>query len=302
NTGHTCETLSAPSGDANSNNLFDPGETWTWTCTVTVVHEEENAKHEIVNLAHIEGDTVHGGDHLVSNEDDASVPILHPQIAIDKTGPATAQAGDKVSYVLTVTNPGDQGFAESTVTIADQQCNGDPVTLIGKGGDATPTSFDPGDAWTYSCSVQTAPGDTAIHNVADVTGCDRYDKCVTSNDDADTALTQPEQLVLPSRIVPGAARLSGPTGCVAKAFNARVRGSKIATVTFVLDGKIIKKFKNTKNAGLVQLRVNPKNLKLGVHRLVVNVTFQSGSGTRPKTIRLSFQRCAKKLAAPRFTG
>jgi hypothetical protein len=32
------------------------------------------------------------------------------------------------------------------------------------------------------------------------------------------------------------------------------------------------------------------------------VTFQQGSGTKPKTMRLSFQRCAKKLAAPRFTG
>ena len=45
-----------------------------------------------------------------------------------------------------------------------------------------------------------------------------------------------------------------------------------------------------------------KRLKIGVHRLVVNITFQAGSGTRPKTIRLSFQRCAHKLAAPRFTG
>jgi hypothetical protein len=34
----------------------------------------------------------------------------------------------------------------------------------------------------------------------------------------------------------------------------------------------------------------------------VNVTFASDSGTKPKTIRLSFQRCAKKLAPPRFTG
>jgi hypothetical protein len=70
----------------------------------------------------------------------------------------------------------------------------------------------------------------------------------------------------------------------------------------VLDGKVVKKVKNTKNAALVQLRVNPARLKIGIHRLVVTVTFQSGSGTKPKTMRLSFQRCAKKLAAPRFTG
>ena len=73
-------------------------------------------------------------------------------------------------------------------------------------------------------------------------------------------------------------------------------------MTFVLDGKVVKRVTNKTNAQLIQLRVNPKRLKIGVHRLVVNITFQSGSGTAPKTIRLSFQRCAHKLAAPRFTG
>jgi hypothetical protein len=43
-------------------------------------------------------------------------------------------------------------------------------------------------------------------------------------------------------------------------------------------------------------------MKIGVHRLVVSVTFQKGTGTKPKKLRLSFQRCAHKLAAPRFTG
>jgi hypothetical protein len=150
--------------------------------------------------------------------------------------------------------------------------------------------------------VQTAVGDTAIHNVATVTGCDQLGGCVSANGPADTTLSQPEQLLLPERITPGAAKLLGPTGCVAKAFNARIRGTKVATVTFVLDGKVIKKVKNTKNASLIQLRINPRNLRIGVHRLVVNVTFQAGSGTKPKTMRLSFQRCAKKLALPRFTG
>jgi uncharacterized repeat protein (TIGR01451 family) len=305
---HTCETLSGPTGD-DGNDQLDPGETWKWICTVTVVHSEENAQHQIVNLAHIEGDVVTTGDdtpnpsdHVVSNEDDASVPVFHPAIAIDKTGPATAQAGDKVAYVLTVTNPGDIGFAESTVKVADQQCNAEPVTLIGKSGDSSPSSLDPGDTWTYSCSVQTAVGDSAVHNTAGVTGCDRFGKCVDASDSADTTLTQPEQVVLPERVTPGTARLLGPTGCTARTFTARVRGSKIATVTFVLDGKVIKRVHNTKNASLIQLRVNPKKLRVGVHRLVVNVTYQSGTGTKPKTMRLSFQRCAKKLSAPRFTG
>jgi len=70
----------------------------------------------------------------------------------------------------------------------------------------------------------------------------------------------------------------------------------------VLDGKVMKRVRNTRNAKLFQLRINPQKLRIGVHRLVVNVTFRADSKTKPKTIRLSFQRCARKLAAPRFTG
>jgi len=50
------------------------------------------------------------------------------------------------------------------------------------------------------------------------------------------------------------------------------------------------------------LRIDPRRLRLGVHRLVAQVTFERGSGTKPKTFRLSFQRCPRALRAPRFTG
>jgi hypothetical protein len=77
----------------------------------------------------------------------------------------------------------------------------------------------------------------------------------------------------------------------------------MATVTFALDGKVVKKVRKVAaNAKVVAFRVNPAKLRIGVHRLVVTVTFQSGSGTKPKTFRLSFQRCTKKLVTPRFTG
>jgi len=208
--------------------------------------------------------------------------------------------GDKVGYTLTVTNPGDTPLGDPTVKVSDAQCNGDPVTLLGKGGDASPATLDPGDTWTYSCSVQTAAGDTAIHNTATVTGCDSIGGCVNASDTADTVLAA--QIVSPGRITPGTAKLAGPTGCVSRAFIARVRGTKIATVTFVLDGKVVKKVANTKNATVIALRIDPAKYRIGVHRLVTNITFQSGSQTKPKTLRLSFQRCAKKLIKPRFTG
>ena len=81
-----------------------------------------------------------------------------------------------------------------------------------------------------------------------------------------------------------------------------VRGTKVKTVTFVLDGKTIKRFTKTSRSGVYAVRINPAKMRIGVHRLVVSVTFRKGSATKPKKLRLSFQRCARKLVTPRFTG
>jgi uncharacterized repeat protein (TIGR01451 family) len=300
---HGCDAGGGPTltgGDANGDGLLQTTETWTYSCTYTVQHSDEDSAHNIVNVASVTASD-NSGHSVGPVTDDATTKILHPAIAIDKTGPATGQAGDLIGYVLTVTNPGDTGFAESTVKLQDAQCT-TAVQLLGKGGDTSPDSLDPGDVWSYSCGVQTNVGDTAVHNTGSVTGCDQLGGCVSAEDSADTTLTQPEQLLLPERITPGSAKLAGRTGCVAKAFNARVRGTKIATVVFFLDGKKVKTLRKPNAKKDFQLRVNPAKMKIGVHRLVANVTFASGSGTKPKTIRLSFQRCAKKLAKPRFTG
>jgi len=297
-----CSPVKGPNSKSggNDDNVLDPGETWIYTCTTPAKHSDEDSNHVITNVATASGKDEFGNP--VSDQDDDTTKVIHPAIKIVKTGPATAQAGDKIAYVLTVTNPGDTPLADSTVVITDQQCNGDPVTLVSKNGDASSASLDPGDVWTYTCSVQTALGDTGVENHASVVGRDPLGQVVDSAAAATTVLNQPAQVVLPERVTPGAARLVGPTGCQSRVFNARVRGSKMATVTFVLDGKVIKKVTNTKNAASIAVRIKPSSLRLGVHRLVATVTFQSGSATKPKTFRLSFQRCAKKLVAPRFTG
>jgi hypothetical protein len=110
------------------------------------------------------------------------------------------------------------------------------------------------------------------------------------------------QLVAGDKITPGAARLFGPTGCRASAFRARVAGSKIARVVFILDGRTLKTLSKPNFRKAFAVRINPAKLRIGVHRLSVTVTFAKGSGTRPKTMKLSFQRCARRLQAPRFTG
>jgi hypothetical protein len=41
---------------------------------------------------------------------------------------------------------------------------------------------------------------------------------------------------------------------------------------------------------------------IGVHRIVATVTFKASTKKKPAKFRISFQRCAKRLIAPRFTG
>jgi hypothetical protein len=116
------------------------------------------------------------------------------------------------------------------------------------------------------------------------------------------SISQYEQIVAGERIVPGSARLLAPTGCVARAFNARVSGQNVARVVFKLDGKKIKTLTKPNAGTRFQVRVNPAKMRIGVHRIVATVTFQPATKKSPQTFRISFQRCAKKLAAPRFTG
>ena len=49
-----------------------------------------------------------------------------PAIAIDKSGPAIAQAGDTLHYTLLVTNPGSVPFPEDQVRVTDPACDDAP--------------------------------------------------------------------------------------------------------------------------------------------------------------------------------
>ncbi|MFL5894215.1 MAG: thrombospondin type 3 repeat-containing protein [Thermoleophilaceae bacterium] len=112
----------------------------------------------------------------------------------------------------------------------------------------------------------------------------------------------PGQIVLGKRIAAVKARLQAPTGCASRAFAARVTGSGIARVVFVLDGKRVKTLTKPNRGAVYALRVNPAQLRLGVHRLVATVTFDPAREAKPKTLRASFQRCSRRMVSPRFTG
>lgn len=106
----------------------------------------------------------------------------------------------------------------------------------------------------------------------------------------------------PSQTTRGTARLSAPTGCVPRPFDAAVRGTRIRRVRFYLDGRSIAVVRRPNRGGRrYAIRVNPRRLSRGAHRIVARVTFTRGSATAQRRLTVVFQRCGRR-ASPRFTG
>ena len=222
-------------GDADD--LLEPGETWTYTCSHVITASDPDP---LPNTAKVTGQVpnTENPKGTVTDEDSAEVDVFHPKIDIEKIGPATATVGAVLSYTLAVTNPGDIEFASDKVVVTDPGCNDQP-TLTSKNGDPTPDFLNPGDTWTYTCShASTAADPNPFVNTANVKGKDRNGREVTDTDDFPTTLEA--QVVLPAR---AAVRLSCAVRAAACRVRSRatVRGSRIARVTFFLDGKRFKR-------------------------------------------------------------
>jgi len=142
--------------------VLDLTDRWSYECSMTVASHKNGEANPIVNTV-----TAAGQDtwkRPVSDTDTHSTLLLPPALSIDKTGPATAQAGSAVLYTLVVTNPGDVPFMAPNVNVTDALCEAPPM-LKTKNGDASPGQLDPGDSWTYTCTVQTLSTQTVVNNI-----------------------------------------------------------------------------------------------------------------------------------------
>jgi archaellum component FlaG (FlaF/FlaG flagellin family) len=313
-----CPTVSAtPTSKTNDNGdgLLDPigtdgtsPEVWVFTCSYTIAaaHQAGEA-NPIVNTATVTA--VDEYDRSVSDTDQHATTLLHPAIALTKTGPATALAGSLVTYALAVSNTGDVAFPAALVVLTDVPCEA-PPQLVNTGTDASTATLDPGDSWSYSCSVQTSVGQTTVHNVANVDGTDIHGHHATAQAIADTALTQPAAPTRgaspnpPAPIVPLApalARLRGPSGCAPVIGRFVVTGARIQKVRFTLDGHRAKTVTKADKRGRYVYSVRRKGLRTGVHRVKAQITFLPGSTLKTKTLRMASSRCRAAIL-PAFTG
>ena len=70
-----------------------------------------------------------------------------------------------------------------------------------------------------------------------------------------------------------------------------------------IDGRSVKTFRDAQGDGKrFVLSVNPGRYGKGIHRLVARVTYSAKSETRPRTLRMAFERCARQAVQPEFTG
>jgi uncharacterized repeat protein (TIGR01451 family) len=305
-----CTDAPVRTGGNADDATFNPGDVWTYSCTAVV----PSGTDEVTNTAEVCGEAP-GGDTEDSSDDVCdsdthTFPVRSIDILVDKNAVEnTAVAGSVVHFTISVTNTGNTDYVD--YTFDDPTCTGGAVRTGSNAGDM---EFDAGDTWTYSCAMQTAAGDTVADNTASATGTNSDDKSVTGTDKASIPLTQPGTTpppggstpppsgggVLPEENLSGRARLRGPSGCVKKAFRARVTGRSIASVSFYVDGKLVKRF--TGQRASYSIKVRPTRLGFGRHKVVARVKFTAASGTKARRLPLTFRRCARQAIAPRFTG
>jgi hypothetical protein len=87
---------------------------------------------------------------------------------------------------------------------------------------------------------------------------------------------------------------------VSRAFSARVAGRGILRVTFSVNGRRVARITRARN-GAFSARIAPRGRRT-VQRVTARVVFRASTGTRARTLRLGFRRCAAGLRAPAFTG
>ena len=150
-------TLTSPSGD-NGNQILEPGETWTYSCSVTATGGD------IVNTATVSATDALSGTVTASAQ--ATVDVIHPHIYVQKqAAPLAVRVGDTVDYTIIVDNNGD---VDLTDVVVDDDLVG--CTLSGPAGDDGNLILEWDETWTYSCSVTAGTED--IVNTATVTATD----------------------------------------------------------------------------------------------------------------------------------
>jgi uncharacterized repeat protein (TIGR01451 family) len=164
-----CSPVTFVRGDTDTGSDLDPGESWTYTCTTALTSNT-------VNTATATGSDDDGS--TVTDTDTASVTVIDPRIAIDKSAdPKSTNPGGRVTYTYLVTNPGVGELSD--VVLTDDKCS--PVSFVSGDTDGD-SKLDTGETWRYTCVITAGAGAGALTNVATVTAKDPTGGSVSATD------------------------------------------------------------------------------------------------------------------------
>ncbi len=182
------------SGDTNSNERLDPGETWVFQCDKFVLAATTDQELKIDNTATASG--VAPNASTVQDQDSATVYVRTPAMKLTKTAdPVTVPAGAPVTYTYKLTNTGNDPISD--VTIGDDKCS----PLDGPSG-----VLGVGETRTYTCTTEiyepTINTADASGNWSGYTPTGQNNTPVTAQDRAEVDVTIPAYLTIVKQGVP----------------------------------------------------------------------------------------------------
>jgi hypothetical protein len=240
--------------------------------------------------------------------------------------PGSLTLGGSASDTATITKPAGAPTPTGTVTFVfygpnDDDCNGTPAFTsanrpVTGGTTAVSEVFTPPAAGTYHV-IATYNGDANYTTVAGVCSDAAETLVVAATTPPPPVAPPPPPPVVappppppppppPAAVLPetpkGTAAISGKTGCYGAPFNVVVSGRQIQKVIFSIDGKVVKTLTRPNSGIRYKLPIRPSSLTTGTHRVLARTIFTTKSGTKSRTLRVVFSRCAHKASLPAFTG
>jgi hypothetical protein len=186
--GTGCTAVHAsPNGDTNADGKLDPGETWTFTCTLTNVTVGGTVSAYAFGTGELSGKLITGQDPCpagatcdANERTSMTITVIHPATSLRKTAQAT------IVYTFREKNIGDDPLSNVSVTDSNGCATVNAVLQPGEtfnigdlndNGLLDPGAGGNGETWTFTCTLTTTDGadiptrtNTGIGNATDSLG------------------------------------------------------------------------------------------------------------------------------------